>query len=370
MQVETMAYTLLLRRVGCSGGVIRLPVPSSTHSIAIRRYQHSALKWATDNPKMAQECLNLPPLPTAPRGAASRQSATHHPHHRLHSLKQIRSLDDYWQWRRWEFPVEDSSEAAELVHAKALASHVLSAPLTLATQLLSPKSDSSSSPRKQQRHQQWCCIGARAEADLPLEYWKEMLVLGMAAAAAENDNDDIPLHLTLDFIGPEIVQRPPVQLEYEQSTLHIRWLFAGKFHEWAAAQQQQPASSTSMAALLISYDAYILMNPGLGHAHLKKDWKPTLDLLLSTRSDAMLEEGQPEGYQQRRPPTILLTAHSQLDAERDAALLTQECSSSQSTTTQRIISYAENPFASRIVYQDPFDAQHMVRPNHYLASLD
>jgi hypothetical protein len=195
-----------------------------------------------------------------------------------------------------------------------------------------------------------------------------MLVLG-TAVAAEND---APLHLTLDFIGPEIVQRPPVQLEYEQSTLNIRWLFTGLFHDWvvaAAAQQQKVTTGTSMDTNtmdstdpLLSYDAYIVLNPGLGHAHLKKDWKPTLDLLLSTISS----ERQPH------PPAILLTAHSQLDAERDAALLTQECSSSSSpatTTTKRIISYTENPFANRIDYQDPFDVQHMVRSNHYLVSL-
>jgi hypothetical protein len=327
------------RRVGYSNGFTR-PGPVS---IFRRWYQHSALEWARENPNMAQECLNLPPLPT--RGEM--QSVN-----RLHSLKQIQSLSDYWKWRRWEFPVESD---AELVAAKALASHVLSAPLTFATQLLTPNNsrninDSSSSPRKQQQ-QQWCCIGARAEASLPLEFWKEMLILG--TAVAENG---APLHLTLDFIGPEIVQRPPVQLDYENSTLNIRWLFAGKFHDWAA--QQASNRTNSMAAL--SYDAYILLNPGLGHAHLKKDWKPTLDLLLTTRT--AVEELE-------QHPTILLTAHSQLDAERDAALLTQELSSS-SSQTKRTINYAENPFASRIDYQDPFDDQHLVRPNHYLVSLD
>jgi hypothetical protein len=319
-------------RVGCSVGLTRSPT-----SIICRWYQHSALNWARGNPKIAQECLNLPPLPT--RGETQR----------VNQLKQIQSLGDYWRWRRWDFPVES---AAELVEAKALASHVLSTPLTLATQLLTPNSRvSESNSRKQQ---QWCCIGARAEASLPLDFWKEVLVLG--TAIAEND---APLHLTLDFIGPEIVQRPPVQLEYEESTLNIRWLFAGKFHEWAAAQQVSSCSCSGMA--LLSYDAYILLNPGLGHAHLKKDWKPTLDLLLTTRSAA--EKSEREGY-----PTILLTAHSQLDAERDAALLTQELSST--SQTKRIISYAENPFASRIDYQDPFDAQHLVRPNHFLVSLD
>lgn len=316
------------RCVGCSDSFSR-PLAS----IARRWYQHSALKWGRENPKIAQECLNFPPLPT--RGEM--QSVN-----RLDSLKQIQSLGDYWRWRRWEFPLESE---AELVEAEALASHILSAPLTLATQLLTPGSDNSSPRTQQQQQQQWCCIGARAEASLPLEYWKEMLVLGTAVA------DNAPLHLTLDFIGPEIVQRPPVQLDYEQSTLNIRWLFAGKFHEWVA---QQATGSN----VLLSYDAYILLNPGLGHAHLKKDWKPTLDLLLTTTS-----------AEEERHPTILLTAHSKLDAERDAALLTQELYTS-SSQTKRIITYAENLFASRIDYQDPFDIQHLVRPNHYLVSFD
>jgi hypothetical protein len=358
------------RCLGCVNGFTSLPsnIKNSTNTIR-RWYQHSALKWARENPKIAQECLNLPPLP-------SREDYLQNNHRRnsLHSLKEIQSLDDYWKWRKWDFPVDSD---AELVEAKALASHVLSAPLTLATQLLT-NTTCSTMPRKHQ----WCCIGARAEASLPLDYWKEMLVLDSAIVNVENNENGTPtrpLQLTLDFIGPEIVQRPPVQQSFEQSTLTIRWLHAGKFHEyWAACQnlKDTTTASTSTSSTTTSppqpfnYDAYILLNPGLGHAHLKEDWKPTLDLLLPrTTARKSSESESPTLKEQQRPaPKILLTAHSKLDAERDAALLAQEyplCSQTMSTPLQ----YADNPFVSRIAYQDPFEAQHLVRPNHYLVSL-
>jgi hypothetical protein len=58
-----------------------------------------------------------------------------------------------------------------------------------------------------------------------------------------------------------------------------------------------------------------------------------------------------------------LTAHSAKDADRDAKRLREEYGMA--------VEYQENPFASRIRYQDPLlDPQHYVRPNHYVATMD
>jgi hypothetical protein len=61
---------------------------------------------------------------------------------------------------------------------------------------------------------------------------------------------------------------------------------------------------------------------------------------------------------------LLLTAHSEWDAQRDWHLLCQEYDDSL-----RIKAPQKNPFASRISYQDPFDSAHRVQPNHSVRML-
>ncbi|GKY90398.1 hypothetical protein MPSEU_000013700 [Mayamaea pseudoterrestris] len=195
--------------------------------------------------------------------------------------------------------------------AEGLATHVLSAPLTVA---------------KATNQQKWCCIGARAEASLPVQYWREVLVV-----LSWLNHANAPVQVQLDFIGPEVLQRPPLTLSYMDATLKLQWTFSGKFHE------MDPAHASS-------YDAYILLNPGLGHDHLMVDWKPSIDLLLGCSAPK------------------LLTAHSKLDASRDAKVLSDYFLASS-------LDYELNPFASRITYQDPFDSSHMVQPNHYVLQL-
>jgi len=304
-----------------------------------RSFHDKTLKWARENPHVAQECLNPPPLPASrdelllalPRNGKSVSVALLGPNP---------TWQHFFEWRQWIFPVDKESD---LDKAHALTSHVLSAPLTMATNLTS-RSTSSTTKSKQLR---WCCIGARAEASLPLEYWKEMLLL----LSAMSTRDD-PVHLTLDFVGPDIVKRPSVQLSCKDAQLDLQWLYAGKFHDWWVS------TTVNSTATLSDYDAFILLNPGLGHAHLKEDWKPTLDLLLSFND-------HPHENSKVQPPIILATAHSWLDANRDTAVWRDDYGL-ESTT------YTENPWASRITYEDPLEdaqAQHIVRPNHYVATL-
>ena len=79
-----------------------------------RLYHDPTLLWAKENPQVAQACLQPPkaniPLPE------------------LNS--KLESLESYCQWRRWPH----SSPTSELhENAMAISSHVLSAPLTLAS---------------------------------------------------------------------------------------------------------------------------------------------------------------------------------------------------------------------------------------------
>jgi hypothetical protein len=122
---------------------------------------------------------------------------------------------------------------------------------------------------------------------------------------------------------------------------------------------------------------FVLFNPGVGHAYLQNDWRPTLDLLLASQhvtpmiddsltatvtnsTDAFETRGLPRHC---KPSMVLLTAHSALDAARDAAYLRQHYHLVDE------LEYRPNPFASRISYMDPLQPDHLVHPNHQVALI-
>jgi len=258
-------------------------------------YRDPTLQWAEANPKTAQKSLqppgwNVPSVVQSP----------------------IYSLEDYLGFREWALPTDNDEQEKAI----SLISHVLSTPLTMATFYnqalhgLDPPIHLS-------------CVGARAEATLPNDYWKEFLIFSSSLPTNEKANVD----LCLDFVGPDIHPRTPdVEVSWDVSTIKLHWHFKGLLHNLDKTE---------------IWDAYALMNPGVGHDKLKLGWKPTLDRILGNS----------------RP--VLLTAHSEKDADRDATLLKQDY--------QLDVQYEENPFASRIQYEDPFDHNHFVRPNHFIA---
>lgn len=302
-----------------------------------RQYQSEALRWASENRTLAQECLNIPS--TEP----------------LSGEATLQSFEAYMEWRQWKLPLKTGTKGDDqVVKAKSLVSHVLSAPMTVASQLFG----TFDMRRHESAKPTLCVLGARSEAGLPVEYWREILVLyahsyphgnGSGSGAATPRLD-----LTIDFVGPDILRRPAVAMEYLGHTLTLRWLYNGTFHEYL--QRSQNPATVSEDILLCSentWDAYILFNPGIGHVNLRKDWEPTLALLLSSKSTVGLT-----GNTAR----ILFTAHSQRDAMRDADLLANYL-------LPEFPLYVENPFSSRIEYEDPFQAEHIVRPNHYAYTL-
>ena len=261
----------------------------------LRWYRDPALQWAERNKIIAQQCLQPPMLNVAEIEDQMDPSTW--------------TMQDYLNFRKWPLPLEKK----ERKFAVSLASHVLSTPLT--TALFYSNVFAQSSLKSTSR---LCCVGARAEATLPHEYWKEFLTMVALATGSH-----ISLHL--HFVGPDIHDKTKTTtVKWSQSEITLDWYHKGMLHH-----------------LEDSWDAYLLMNPGLGHENLKENWEPTLIRLLQSESP------------------ILLTAHSEKDANRDASLLKD--------AYEVNVEYRENPFASQIQYEDPFDKLHIVRPNHYVA---
>jgi hypothetical protein len=234
------------------------------------------------------------------------------------------------------------NDSKAVVSAKAIATHVLTHPLTVASSAplmlkhLLPLKNS----QGENKIVRWCCLGARAESQLPSVQWKEMLVF--------MDNVFVePLQVSFEFIGPDLASlHPRVLITNEKllepnkptkSILELQWMHKGTYHSYLNQGEELDSS--------VPYDGFILLNPGFSHPNLRQDWKPTLDLLL--------------GHGIRSP--ILLTAHSAQDAARETEYLRNEYGVH--------VDYRCNAFASRIQFQDPFEAGHIVSPNALVAVI-
>jgi len=253
-----------------------------------RCYQDVTFMWARKNQDAARACLKVPPIT---------------------QVDSFTTLQEYYQCRNWDFgSVRDDEN--ELKWAQRLVSHVLSAPMTFSHHYPSVAK------------QRVCVVGARAEATLPVEYWKEILV--------SNNNTTTPLSWTLDFCGPEVLTTSNnVTLKNGNDSLTLHWTHTGYLHDMVNPPE---------------WDGFVLYNPGLGHDHLREGWLPTVEYLFNARKP------------------ILLTAHSKRDAERDAKLLHE--------ITGRPIDYQPNAFASLITYEDPLSQEpHQVSPNSFVTLL-
>ena len=335
------------------------------------RYEDAALKWGRRNPTKATACMQPPPMP----------KSSDFLHRQMEAEFSINSWSDYWKWRKWDFSPaskdagdEDSSQDDGWRHSQALTTHVLTAPVTVAYLLFQQSKQNDTLFHHQQENPSFtlrcCCLGARSESMLPVEYWRELLLLWHYYYFQHNIHSIcIPsVRIILDFVGPDLVMRPPATLTYEdKATLVLRWMFKGKFHDWLH-QDQQNEFTSSKEDHKMDYDAYILLNPGIGHPHLQAEWKPTLDLLLLSSSSSSSSPPNDENSIHQRTRYLVWTAHSKLDADRDMDRLrayTRASSAACLPCDGDDSFYLENPFSSRITYQDPFDTTHLVRPNHY-----
>jgi hypothetical protein len=321
--------------------------------------EDAALIWARQNPVAAQSCLEPPPFllldddpPLMPFG----------------------TLEEYWSYRQWGLNTD---------HEKALVSHVLSAPLTAFHLFLSSNDDDSFSVSQQRV----CFVGARAEASLPVQYWRELLGL-IVATGANNNNDNTNSHheqhgktqprrrrhYQLHFTGPELVRHPNVSLFLPPTTtttitkqhttssssttttmssssssssltptMTLQWHAPCLFHNW------KMATTVLFDPPDAFFDALICLNPGFGHPHLRDCWRPSLPWIFPQ------SQSLPPHSRRSPPPPVLVTAHSAVDAKRDAQWLRDEWGVD--------ITYQRNPFASRLRYHDPFSTTNNIGDN-------
>lgn len=374
----------------------------------------SVLEWASmpANRSVASECLNVPSSPPPP--------TFFHPN----ASHGILNWEDYWTNREWKFP-NSLKDDTEREYGQALASHVMTAPMTIYSmldQLLEARTKVATSSKTLTKEElttrkvRWCCIGARSEASLPIQYWQEMIDMIHASRLFAFRNDTIEtrnnmnignqifpnlLDITLDFIGPEMNIQPSIVLHPSKSLQHdeynfvdngtrtsifttctVQWRYKGLYHTHYNEINEHEDQCDKQ------YDAYILFNPGIGHPYLQKLWQPTLQILFEQydRISSTVDGGC----------SIMLTSHSMTDALRDSNLLqnylmfandynkdkyitptiatTDDSYVPESQVEETVNFYTENPFASQIYYHDPMvrensNQSHIVRPNHYVAIL-
>lgn len=232
--------------------------------------------------------------------------------------------------------------------AVGLVSHPLTFPLTLGRFV--SQEFAGTSLRKKLRV---CVVGARAEVTLPVQYWRELLVVTM------NQNIDF----RIDFVGPDVplksstVRRVPLDegSEHTEHSLVMEMRFKQAYLHRAILDEVKSSKdngSNTPDKIKDQWDMFVLFNPGIGHPNLAKHWTPTLKFLAKTKK-----------------PT-LITAHSDLDSERDLKIVEQILSRDVAGEKLR---YRKNPFSSRLESVDPSPQEsgqrHMTRANHSYISI-
>jgi hypothetical protein len=186
-------------------------------------------------------------------------------------------------------------EAEQPGPALRIMSHMLTFPLTLAyalqqlhsRSLLNNSSSSSSAPSAGLNI---VCIGARAEASLPVHLWTEAVLACNGILGSSS---------SLSFIGPEL-QLPQSFLNSSSLQHTVQHNDTALTLQW---QKQLYHAAESSLHNAHSAEVYVLYNPGLGHPALSSSWSATIDAVISSGK------------------LIILTGHSELDAARDAQWL-------------------------------------------------
>lgn len=202
--------------------------------------------WVNSNIRRAAALSKIPPPPQLNLKLSSSKS----------------NLSEFLRFRKWEMPVEKE----ELIFV----SQLLTYPLSLSRLL--EQCDRGKATRI-------LVLGARAEAILPPKLWYEAILAGPRPPR--------PLHL--HFIGPSVIENPPI----ENRVMQLRWT-RGFYHDIG-----MPCHS--------DIDAIVFFNPGLGSPQHRESWKKTLQDL----------------YQQQQQMTkpVLITSLSAADAALDAQIL-------------------------------------------------
>lgn len=280
----------------------------------------------------------------------------------LNNCLQPKRLDQYLGWRRWD------SKYIEHPITAALLSHALSFPLTLAcnARLFMPRGRLQTDSREIKL----CCVGSRAEGTLPDEYWREFLIAANLFLQEplyqdqDHSHEKIQIHWSIDFIGPEVSKRGQshtISIDDMENLSSRKILFHNhlkiSYHSYYLHDFIYNHSHPNTRKDLNAWDGVVLFNPGCGHSNLIENWKPSIDLIMKSNC------------------SVILTAHSSEDGKRDLAMLIQSISKCNKGILKQL-KYLENPFASRMIYEDKLhdnneDAGiHFVRPNHSMILID
>ena len=222
-------------------------------------------------------------------------------------------LEEYLKWRCW--PSAESETARRLVSA------ALSFPLTVAhysARVLDHSIIDASAT----------CVGARAEATLPIAFWHELAVATERSWSLEM----VGPHVRVGPNGPAPAARSLGRGSGGGDGVVVAATSAAFYHDYVEAVSPPPPS------------LFCLFNPGMGQAEWKSSWRPTLIAALATR----------------RP--LLCTSFSERDLDADVAFL-------RSLETEGVLRWLEepapNPFASRRSFVDPMATDHVVQVNAY-----
>ena len=334
-------------------------------------------EFANQNADLARRALQVPPVPASdeyPYRYQPLQKSRDNKHNIISKPPNLLTLTDYLRFRNW------GAEFIEHNVLHALISHAMTFPLTLAHHVdhflppigigsLSmsdhPMDCTSQNSKLTSRKEtiRICCVGSRAEANLPDEYWREFLIASnlfhshddahihthdLHNASGQSMNTCTNIHWILDFVGPEIsanmksrhiaLPQPPIT-EHEDD--HVGNCFhesltmnfnSNYLHDYVFHLYKSKEYSTD--DILNMYSGFLLFNPGCGHPHLEKSWKPSMEYILKTKKK------------------VLMTAHSMLDHTRDAVMLSKLMRRNDHDALP--LQYEDNPFASRMAFEDPF----------------
>jgi splicing suppressor protein 51 len=161
-------------------------------------------------------------------------------------------------------------------------------------------------------------IGARKESSLPSIWWEET----MRTCSIKR--------LDMSMVGPGLNQPPPPHYSVSRD------LGGGLTREFAKHYTSGDIAPLhdhpDARKILLETNLFVLYNPGLGSGPLKELWKPTLELLLSTKKP------------------ILCTSHCQFDMDRDLATINaaseEDVDPEQGQQLEYLINPTVNPFRS------------------------
>jgi len=288
------------------------------------------------------------------------------------------SLDEYLKWRGWE------SKYIQHEMTNALLSHALTFPLTLAYHanhfLQDDKNHSSHlhlhSHSQSVTNVNLCCVGSRAEANLPDEYWREFLI-ATNRFHFDPSGSSQRIHWNIDCIGPEIsshLKTRHIHIMKDEdsksetrtqciphSTLTLNY-HKGLLHNHVLDLYKSGKGNLNVNDILQKWNGFILFNPGIGHPHLESSWKPSVDFMLKTKQ------------------RIITTAHSEVDSERDwkvwkrglAGRMQDEGEGEDGSVHTGTVGYERNLFASTMSFEDPFPTQDgatRVSPNYSICKF-